>query len=69
MVASEASPSESPAPESVAAPRVDPEEPGPAESENVSPDLKDLLDVAAVQAAVDAIVDAAVRGSDDELDY
>jgi hypothetical protein len=70
IMATEASPSESPAPESVAAaPRVDPEEPGPAESENVSPDLKDLLDVAAVQAAVDAIVDAAVRGSDDELDY
>jgi hypothetical protein len=59
---------ESAAPESVAAQEVGPEESGPAESENVSPELKDLLDIAAVQAAVDAIVDAAVRGSSDEFD-
>jgi hypothetical protein len=58
-------------PEGVAAQEAGAEESGPAESESVSPDLKDLLDIAAVQAAVDAIVDAAVRGStgpNDELD-
>jgi hypothetical protein len=74
MVAPEGLPSENvppenvAAPESVAAQEVGPEESGPAEPENVSPDLKELLDIAAVQAAVDAIVDAAVRGSSDEMD-
>jgi hypothetical protein len=74
MVAPEGFPSENVPPESVAAPEsvvaqeAGPEESGPAEPENVSPDLKELLDIAAVQAAVDAIVDAAVRGSSDELD-
>jgi hypothetical protein len=68
IVAPEGLPSESVAPEEVVAQEVGPEEAGPAGSENVSPDLKDLLDIAAVQAAVDAIVDAAVRGSTDELD-
>jgi hypothetical protein len=65
---SEGLPSENAAPERVAAQEIGAEESGPAESENVSPDLKDLLDIAAVQAAVDAIVDAAVWGSSDELD-
>jgi hypothetical protein len=68
IVAQEGLPSENAGPESVAAQEVGPEESGPAESENVSPDLKDLLDIAAVQAAVDAIVDAAVRGSNDDFD-
>jgi hypothetical protein len=49
-----------------------PEQSGPAEHGNPSPDAADLLEVAAVQAAVDAIVDAAVRGAsadpDDEFE-
>ena len=39
-----------------------PEQSGAADHKNVSPDVEDLLEVAAVQAAVDAIVDAALRG-------
>ena len=38
------------------------EQSGTADHKNVSPDVEDLLEVAAVQAAVDAIVDAALRG-------
>ncbi|TMK50786.1 MAG: hypothetical protein E6G66_07100 [Actinobacteria bacterium] len=48
------------------------EEPGRAELKNVSPEVADLLEIAAVQAAVEAIVDAAVRGAsvdpDDEFE-
>lgn len=45
---------------------------GPAQHESASADAADLLEIAAVQAAVDAIVDAAVRGAstdpDDEVE-
>ena len=49
-----------------------PEQSGRVEQKNVSPEVADLLEIAAVQAAVDAIVDAAVRGAsvdpDDEFE-
>jgi hypothetical protein len=41
---------------------------GPAEHRDPSPDAADLLEVAAVQAAVDAIVDAALRGASTDPD-
>ena len=44
------------------------EQSGAADHKNVSPDVEDLLEVAAVQAAVDAIVDAAVRGASTDPD-
>jgi hypothetical protein len=45
-----------------------PEQSGPAEHGKPSPDAADLLEIAAVQAAVDAIVDAAVRGASTDPD-
>ncbi|HWD72277.1 MAG TPA: hypothetical protein VG779_07085 [Actinomycetota bacterium] len=45
-----------------------PDQSGPAEHRNPSPDAADLLEIAAVQAAVDAIVDAAVRGASTDPD-
>jgi hypothetical protein len=44
------------------------EHPGPAEHKDPSPDAADLLEIAEVQAAVDAIVDAAVRGASTDPD-
>jgi len=44
------------------------EHPGAAEHKDPSLDAADLLEVAAVQAAVDAIVDAAVRGASTDPD-
>ncbi len=45
-----------------------PEHPGPAEHKDSSPDAADLLEIAEVQASVDAIVDAAVRGASTDPD-
>lgn len=45
-----------------------PDQSGPAEHRKPSPDAADLLEIAAVQAAVDAIVDAAVRGASTDPD-
>ena len=49
-------------------PKGRPEHRGPAEHKDPPPDAADLLEVAAVQAAVDAIVDAAVRGASTDPD-